>query len=141
MTKRSSGALVADRPGRTTAYALFHIQPRGTLFVEEAVAVYEGMVVGENSRDNDMDVNITKEKKQTNMRAAGSDDTLQIVPPRAMTLEDAIEFIREDELVEVTPVSVRLRKKILKAGARPKPVKDGAPGKKRGSAPRKKQTA
>jgi GTP-binding protein len=108
--------------------------------VGEAVAVYEGMVVGENSRDNDLDVNITKEKKQTNMRAAGSDDTLQLVPPRAMTLEDAIEFIREDELVEVTPVSIRLRKKILKCGARPKPAKDGAKWKK-GAAARKKQTA
>ena len=140
MTKRSSGALVADRPGRTSTYALFHIQPRGTLFVEEAVAVYEGMVVGENSRDNDLDVNVTKEKKQTNMRAAGSDETLQLVPPRPMTLEDAIEFIREDELVEVTPVSIRLRKKILKAGARPKPAKEGA-SKKRSAPPRKKQPA
>ena len=137
MTKRSSGALVADRPGRTSTYALFHIQPRGTLFVEEAVAVYEGMIVGENSRDNDLDVNVTKEKKQTNMRASGSDETLQLVPPRPMTLEDAIEFIREDELVEVTPVSIRLRKKILKAGARPKPAKE-FDSKKKGGGARKK---
>ncbi len=120
ITKRKTGALVADRSGRATPYALFHIQPRGTLFIKENTQVYEGMVVGENSRENDMDVNITKEKKLTNMRAAAADDTLQLVPPRQMSLEQAIEFIKEDEIVEITPQSVRLRKKVLEAGKRPK---------------------
>lgn len=120
ITKRKTGALVADRSGRATPYALFHIQPRGTLFIKENTRVYEGMIVGENSRENDMDVNITKEKKLTNMRAAAADDTLQLVPPRQMSLEQAIEFIKEDEIVEITPQSVRLRKKVLEAGKRPK---------------------
>jgi GTP-binding protein len=118
ITKRSTGALVADRPGKTTVYALHHLQPRGTLFVKENTAVYEGMVVGENSRENDLDVNVTKEKKLTNMRAAGSDDALQLIPPRILDLEQAIEFIKEDELVEVTPSSLRLRKRILEANKR-----------------------
>ncbi len=120
MSKRKNGALVSDRSGKTTMYALFHLQPRGTLFVAETVPVYEGMVVGENSRENDLDVNVTKEKKLTNMRASGTDEALQLVPPRAMSLENAMEFIKEDELVEVTPNSIRLRKKILEAGKRPK---------------------
>jgi GTP-binding protein len=120
MTKRGTGALVADRPGKTTTYALHHIQPRGTLFIKAGTPVYEGMILGENSRENDLDVNVTKEKKQTNMRAAGSDDTLQLVPPRIMSLEGAIEFIKEDELVEVTPVHIRLRKKVLRANKRPR---------------------
>lgn len=113
MTKRSTGALVADRPGKTTTYALHHLQSRGTLFVKENTPVYEGMVIGENSRENDLNVNVIKEKKLTNMRAAGSDDALLLVPPKILSLEQAIEFIREDELVEVTPSSVRIRKKIL----------------------------
>jgi len=121
ITKRSTGTLVADRPGRTTTYALFHLQPRGTLFVRENTLVYEGMVVGENSRDNDLNVNVIKEKKLTNMRAAGSDDALQLIPPKLVSLEQAIEFIKEDELVEVTPQSVRIRKKILDSSKRPKP--------------------
>ncbi|MCX7794805.1 MAG: translational GTPase TypA [Thermodesulfovibrionales bacterium] len=120
MSKRQTGALVADRPGRATAYALYHLQPRGTLFIREGTPVYEGMIVGENSRENDLDVNVTKEKKLTNIRAAGSDDTIQLVPPRILNLEQAIEFIKEDELVEVTPHSVRLRKKVLEANRRPK---------------------
>lgn len=120
MTKRQTGALVADRPGRSTTYALFHLQPRGTLFIKENTPVYEGMIIGENSRDNDLDVNVTKEKKLTNMRAASADDTIQLIPPRILNLEQAIEFIREDELVEVTPQSIRLRKKILEANKRPK---------------------
>ncbi|GBE36258.1 GTP-binding protein TypA/BipA [bacterium BMS3Bbin07] len=120
ITKRKTGALVADRSGRATPYALFHIQPRGTLFIKENTRVYEGMVVGENSRENDMDVNITKEKKLTNMRASAADDTLQLVPPRQMSLEQAIEFIKEDEIVEITPQSVRLRKKVLESNKRPK---------------------
>jgi len=120
ITKRSTGALVADRSGKATPYALYHLQPRGTLFVKENTPVYEGMVVGENSRENDLDVNVTKEKKLTNIRAAGSDDALQLIPPKILDLEQAIEFIKEDELVEVTPSSLRVRKKILEANRRPK---------------------
>ncbi|MBI5185449.1 MAG: translational GTPase TypA [Nitrospinae bacterium] len=120
MSKRNTGALVSDRPGRATPYALFHLQPRGTLFVRENTTVYEGMIVGENSRDNDLDVNITKEKKLTNMRASGTDEALQLVPPKILSLEEALEFIKEDELVEVTPESIRLRKKVLKSNQRPK---------------------
>lgn len=117
---RVAGVLVADRAGRSTAYALYHLQPRGTLFLGEGERVYEGMIIGENSRPVDMDVNATKEKKLTNIRAAGADEALRLVPPRIMSLEKAIEFINEDELVEVTPGSVRLRKKILPAGRRPR---------------------
>jgi GTP-binding protein len=120
LTKRSTGTLVADRPGKTTTYALYHLQPRGTLFVKENTRVYEGMVVGENSRENDLNVNVTKEKKLTNIRAAGSDEALQLIPPKLLSLEQAIEFIKEDELVEVTPASVRIRKKILESNKRPK---------------------
>jgi GTP-binding protein len=120
LTKRFTGTLVADRPGKTTIYALHHLQPRGTLFVKENTSVYEGMVIGENSRENDLDVNVIKEKKLTNIRAAGSDDALQLIPPKILSLEQAIEFIKEDELVEVTPLSVRIRKKILESNKRPK---------------------
>ncbi len=120
IAKRTTGALVADRAGRTTTYALFHLQPRGTLFIQENTAVYEGMIIGENSRDNDLDVNVIKEKKLTNMRASGADEALQLIPPRIMSLEQAMEFIKEDELVEVTPQNVRLRKKVLEANKRPK---------------------
>jgi GTP-binding protein len=120
ISKRSTGAIVADRTGKTTTYALFHLQPRGTLFVKENTPVYEGMIVGENSRESDIDVNVTKEKKLTNMRASGADEALQLIPPRILSLEQAIEFIKEDELVEVTPQSVRLRKKVLEANKRPK---------------------
>lgn len=120
MSKRQTGALVADRSGKSTTYALFHLQPRGTLFIKENTSVYEGMIIGENSRDNDLDVNVTKEKKLTNMRASGSDDTIQLIPPRILNLEQALEFIKEDELVEITPQSVRMRKKILEANKRPK---------------------
>ncbi|MCL4491852.1 MAG: translational GTPase TypA [Nitrospirae bacterium] len=124
MSKRQTGALVADRAGKSTTYALFHLQPRGTLFINENTSVYEGMIIGENSRDNDLDVNVTKEKKLTNMRASGSDDSLQLIPPKVLSLEQAIEFIKEDELVEITPQSVRLRKKVLDVNKRPKPQKD-----------------
>ena len=120
ISKRQNGVLVSDRSGVTTIYALFGIQPRGTLFTKESVPVYEGMLIGENSRDNDMDVNVVKEKKLTNMRASGSDDSMFLFPPRQMTLEQALEFIQDDELVEVTPQSIRLRKKVLEAGKRPK---------------------
>lgn len=120
MSKRQTGALVSDRNGKSTTYALVHLQPRGTIFIKENTPVYEGMIIGENSRDNDLDVNVTKGKALTNMRAAGSDEALQLVPPRLLTLEQSIEFIKEDELVEVTPQSIRLRKRVLDANKRPK---------------------
>jgi GTP-binding protein len=120
MSKRQTGALVADRQGKATTYALFHLQPRGILFIRENTPVYEGMIVGENSRNDDMQVNITKEKKLTNMRAAGSDEALQLVPANILSLEESLEFIKEDELVEVTPQSIRLRKRILQANKRPR---------------------
>jgi GTP-binding protein len=112
---RATGAMVADRPGRCTSYAIEHLQPRGELFVEAGKEVYEGMIVGENARESDIDVNITKEKKLTNMRASVADEAVHLVPPRLMSLEQALEFIRSDELVEVTPKAHRLRKKILQA--------------------------
>ena len=115
---RANGSLVADRSGATTAYAAFSIQERGALFIGPGIEVYEGMIVGENSRADDMDVNITKEKKLTNMRASGSDDTVHLVPARNLSLEQALEFLREDECAEVTPVTVRIRKVILNAGER-----------------------
>jgi GTP-binding protein len=118
--ERINGALVADRTGRATAYAIFHLQSRGTFFIGEGVQVYEGMIVGENTRPVDIDVNITKEKKLTNIRAAGTDEALRLVPPRILSLEAALEFINEDELVEITPASIRMRKKILDAGKRPR---------------------
>jgi GTP-binding protein len=118
--ERINGALVADRTGRATAYAIFHLQSRGTFFIGEGVQVYEGMVVGENSRPVDIDVNICKEKKLTNIRAAGTDEALRLVPHRILSLEAALEFINEDELVEITPASIRMRKKILDAGKRPR---------------------
>ncbi|HEX2645036.1 MAG TPA: translational GTPase TypA [Thermoanaerobaculia bacterium] len=118
ISHRATGALISDRAGRTTAYAIENLQPRGVLFLAPGEEVYEGMVVGEHSRANDLDVNITKEKKLTNMRASGSDDTVRLIPPRVMNLEQALEFIREDELVEVTPSTFRLRKRILQANRR-----------------------
>jgi GTP-binding protein len=120
IAKRATGALVADRAGKTTTYALYHIQPRGELFIKESTAVYEGMIVGENSREADIDVNVIKEKKLTNMRASGADEALRLVPHRQLSLEQALEFIKEDELVEVTPLTIRLRKKILESNKRPK---------------------
>ncbi|HEX7486860.1 MAG TPA: translational GTPase TypA [Vicinamibacterales bacterium] len=118
---RATGALVADRPGSTTAYAIYNLQERGEIFVAPGTPVYEGMIIGENSRSSDMDVNVTKEKKQTNMRASTADEAIRLVPPRVLGLEQAIEFIKDDELVEVTPHSFRLRKRILQANQRPKP--------------------
>jgi GTP-binding protein len=110
---RPNGSMVADRRGQTTAYALTNLQERGALFVGPGIEVYEGMIVGENARSEDMDVNPTKEKKLTNMRAAAADETVRLVPALQLSLEQALEFIREDECVEVTPASVRLRKVIL----------------------------
>jgi GTP-binding protein len=118
--QRPTGALIADRTGTTTAYALEGLEDRGILFVPPGVEVYEGMVIGEHSRDNDLDVNVIREKKLTNMRASSSDESVRLTPPRAMNLEQAIEFIAEDEMVEVTPKSLRLRKKILQANRRPR---------------------
>jgi GTP-binding protein len=110
---RQNGALVADRAGKTTGYAIDNLQARGTMFVGPGESVYEGQVVGENSRDNDLDVNITKEKKLTNMRASTADEGIKLTPPRIMNLEQCLEWIREDELLEVTPKSLRLRKRAL----------------------------
>jgi len=120
MASRPTGALVADRAGVSTAYAIWGIQERGELFLGPGVEVYEGMIVGENSREQDMDVNITREKKLTNMRSSTADEAIRLVPPREMTLEKAIEFIADDEFVEVTPKSIRLRKKVLDTKKRPK---------------------
>jgi GTP-binding protein len=117
---RATGALAADRPGTATAFAIWNLQERGEIFIEPGAEVYEGMIVGENARASDMDVNITKEKKQTNMRASTADEAVRLIPPRILGLEQAIEFINDDELVEVTPRSIRLRKRILAANMRPK---------------------
>jgi GTP-binding protein len=117
---RATGALVADRPGTATAYAIYNLQERGEIFISPGTPVYEGMIIGENARSNDMDVNVTKEKKQTNMRASTADEAIRLVPPRVLGLEQAIEFIKDDELVEVTPGSIRLRKRILASNQRPK---------------------
>ncbi len=115
---RPTGSLVADRPGVATSFAIYNLQERGVIFISPQTEVYEGMIIGENARDSDLDVNIVKEKKLTNMRASTSDEAIRLVPPRILNLEQALEFIREDEFVEVTPKSIRLRKKILKANQR-----------------------
>ncbi|HUB82221.1 MAG TPA: translational GTPase TypA [Bryobacteraceae bacterium] len=115
---RPTGSLIADRPGKVTGYATFNLQERGEIFVAPGTEVYEGMIVGENARIVDIDVNIVKEKKLTNMRSSTADEAIRLVPPRILNLEQAIEFIREDELVEVTPGSIRLRKKVLQANKR-----------------------
>lgn len=117
---RTTGGLVADRTGVATAYALANLQERGVIHIDPGTPVYEGMLIGENSRDNDLDVNVTKEKKQTNMRASSADEAIRLVPPHIMGLEQAIEFINDDELVEVTPKNIRLRKRILASNFRPK---------------------
>ena len=118
IAQRTTGALVSDRSGKVTAFAIEHLQPRGIFFVSPTDEVYEGMIVGEHSRSGDLDVNITKEKKLTNMRAASADLLIHLVPPKLLSLEQAIEFIAEDELIEVTPVAFRLRKRILPANRR-----------------------
>jgi GTP-binding protein len=115
---RATGPLVADRAGAATAYAMLNLQERGTLFIEPSTEVYEGMIVGENSRPDDMDVNITKEKKLTNIRSSTAEETEKLIPPRRLSLEQALEFCREDECVEVTPEAVRLRKVTLDQTAR-----------------------
>ncbi len=117
---RGTGSLVADRMGEATTYALYALQERGALFIKPQTKVYEGMLVGENARAVDLDVNAIKEKKLTNMRAASADEAMRLVPVREMSLERALEFIADDELIEVTPKSIRLRKRVLKANERPK---------------------
>jgi GTP-binding protein len=120
MRGRSTGSLVADRLGETTTYALYNLQERGTLFVRPGTKVYEGMIVGENARAVDLDVNAIKEKKLTNMRASTAEEAMRLVPPKELSLEQALEFIADDELVEVTPETIRLRKRVLTANQRPK---------------------
>ena len=120
MRGRATGSLVADRQGDTTTYALYNLQERGTLFVRPGTRVYEGMIAGENARAVDLDVNAVKEKKLTNMRASTADEAMRLVPPKELSLEQALEFIADDELVEVTPESIRLRKRVLAANMRPK---------------------
>jgi GTP-binding protein len=120
IVNRLTGALVADRAGQATPYALYNLQERGELFIRPGTPVYEGMVIGENARDADMDVNVTREKKLTNMRASGADEAIRLIPFRELSLEQALEFITVDELVEVTPAAIRLRKRILAANVRPK---------------------
>jgi GTP-binding protein len=120
MRGRATGSLVADRTGEATTYALFNLQERGTMFIRPTTRVYEGMVVGENARAVDLDVNIIREKKLTNMRAASADEAMRLVPVKDLSLEQSLEFIADDELVEVTPKSIRLRKRVLAANQRPK---------------------
>ena len=119
---RPTGALVADRTGVATAYAIFNLQERGEILIEAGTQVYEGMLIGENARAADMDVNVTKEKKQTNMRASSADEAIRLIPPRKLSLEQAIEFINDDELVEITPKAIRLRKRVLAPNMRPKKI-------------------
>lgn len=125
---RKRGVLVADREGESVAYALWNLQERSTLFIGPGVPVYEGMIVGENARAGDMDVNVTREKKLTNIRTTAADDAIRLEPPRPITLESALEFIEEDELIEVTPDAIRLRKRALDANARRKLAKQLAAG-------------
>ena len=120
---RATGALVSDRAGKTTTYALYHLEPRGTLFLGPGVEVYEGMIVGENARDNDLDVNVTRERKLTNIRSSTAEETLRLSPAHEVTLDRALEWIDDDELVEVTPTAIRVRKKILPSNQRPKTKK------------------
>ena len=115
---RPTGVLVADRPGKTTAFALYNLQERGDIFIEPGVEVYEGMVIGENARPADLDVNVTKEKKLNNMRSSTAEEAIRLVSPRSMNLEQAIEFINDDELVEITPRSIRVRKRVLPSNQR-----------------------
>jgi len=128
IARRPTGVLVADRTGETTAYTLNHLEERGELFVGAGTSVYEGMIVGENARPADMDVNVTKAKKLTNMRASTADEAVRLTPHRVLNLEQALEFINQDELVEVTPVAIRIRKRVLAANMRPKrKVEDATP--------------
>ncbi|GMV21348.1 MAG: translational GTPase TypA [Vicinamibacterales bacterium] len=122
IASRPTGALISDRAGVATAYAIANLQDRGEMFVSPGTQVYEGMIVGENSRNNDLDVNIVREKKMSNMRASGADEAIRLIPARQLSLEQAIEFINDDELVEVTPEHLRMRKRVLAANMRPKRI-------------------
>jgi GTP-binding protein len=113
LPSRSGGAMIADRTGSSTGYALDNLQQRGTMFVGPGVTVYEGMIVGENARADDMVVNVTREKQKTNIRTHSADEAIKLTPPRTMTLEAALEWIADDELVEVTPTALRVRKRVL----------------------------
>ncbi|MDQ1592048.1 MAG: GTP-binding protein [Pyrinomonadaceae bacterium] len=124
MRGRATGSLVSDRMGETTTFALFNLQERGTMFARPGQKVYEGMIVGENARSVDLDVNVIKEKKLTNMRAASADEAMRLVPVKELSLEQALEFIADDELVEVTPQTIRLRKRVLASNMRPKKEKE-----------------
>ena len=115
---RPTGALVSDRAGVTTSYALWNLQERGELFVGPSIDVYEGMIIGENAKDTDLDVNVVREKKLTNMRSSTADEAIRLIPFKQLNLEQAIEFVADDEFVEVTPKSLRLRKKVLQADQR-----------------------
>jgi GTP-binding protein len=110
---RRNGALISTDKGEAVAYAIFNLQDRGTMFIGHGDKVYQGMIVGENSRDNDLEINVLKGKQLTNVRAAGKDDAVLLIPPRKMSMEDMMSYIKDDELVEVTPKSLRLRKKML----------------------------
>jgi GTP-binding protein len=118
VTSRVNGSLVSDREGEAVAYALFNLEPRGRMLVRPGEKVYEGMIIGEHNRENDLNVNPTKAKKLTNIRAAGKDENVILTPVPQLTLENALEFIRDDELVEVTPESIRMRKRVLEANRR-----------------------
>jgi GTP-binding protein len=120
LLRRKNGAIVADRAGTTTPYALFNLQPRGRLVVGAGTKVYEGMIVGEHNRPSDLDVNCTREKKLTNIRAAGRDENVVLTPHRELTIETALDWIDQDELVEVTPDAVRVRKAVLECNRRPR---------------------
>jgi GTP-binding protein len=120
LLRRRNGSMIADRAGQTIPYALFHLQPRGILFVNPGEAVYEGMIVGEHNRPNDLDVNVVREKKLTNIRAAGRDENVILTPPHLLSIDTALEWIDRDELAEVTPDSVRIRKQVLDCNRRPR---------------------
>ena len=123
--KRTTGSLIAFETGEAVGYGLFNAQERGPLFIAPGTMVYEGMIVGENPRGEDMAVNVCKKKQLTNMRAAGSDDALRLIPPRQMSIEAALEFISDDELLEITPESIRMRKRVLSNTERLKKTKGG----------------
>jgi GTP-binding protein len=120
MLRRKNGALVSDRKGAATPYALFNLQPRGELFIQPGTAVYEGMIVGEHNRGADLDINVVREKKLTNIRAAGRDENVVLAPPKKLTIESALDWLDQDELVEITPDAIRLRKRMLECNRRPK---------------------
>ena len=125
---RSRGVLIASDLGESTGYALFNLQDRGIMFIDPGTKVYEGMIVGENSREQDLEVNVTRKKQLTNVRASGSDESLKLEPPRSLSLEEALEYINDDEYVEITPKSIRLRKKFLDKNLRAKYEKQKALG-------------